>query len=86
MTATIAYAAVQTALNLVMNANPIGLIVTALGALGALVAGIIYVATQTTFFQDTWAALSSFFTDVMNTIFAVTTDVPTNVGSFFTDM
>lgn len=42
----------QWALNTAMSANPIGLIVT---AVAALVAGIIWVATQTTFFQDAWA-------------------------------
>ncbi len=42
----------QWALNGAMSANPIGLVVT---ALAALVAGIIWVATQTTFFQDAWA-------------------------------
>lgn len=60
-TVTMAWAAVQAVLNVVLTANPIGLIVT---AIGALVAAIIWVATQTTFFQDTWAALSTFFVGV----------------------
>lgn len=81
-TATIAYAAVQTALNLVMSANPISLIVI---ALGALVAGIIWVATQTTFFQDVWAAFSSFFAGAMQNILTVSGDILTGIGSFFTD-
>ena len=37
--------------NAAMDANPIGLLVV---GIGALVAGIIWVATQTTFFQDAW--------------------------------
>lgn len=42
---------VQWALNAAMAANPIGLVVI---AIGALVAGIVWLATQTTFFQDLW--------------------------------
>ncbi|UYL87147.1 tape measure protein [Microbacterium phage OscarSo] len=45
----------QWALNAAMSANPIGLIVT---AIAALVAGIVWVATQTTFFQDAWAVMT----------------------------
>lgn len=43
----------QWALNAALGANPIGLVVV---AIAALVAGIIWVATQTTFFQDVWLA------------------------------
>ena len=50
-----AYTAIQALLNVVMAANPIGLLVI---AIAALVAGIIYVATQTTFFQDTWKVMT----------------------------
>lgn len=46
---------VQWALNAAMSANPIGLIVT---ALALLVGGIVWVATQTTFFQDVWAGMT----------------------------
>lgn len=46
----------QWALNAAMSANPIGLIVT---AIAALVAGIIWVATQTTFFQDVWTTVTT---------------------------
>lgn len=42
----------QWALNAAMSANPIGAIIT---ALSLLVGGIVWVATQTTFFQDAWA-------------------------------
>jgi hypothetical protein len=42
---------VQTALNVVLHANPIGLIVV---AVALLVAGIVYLATQTRFFQAIW--------------------------------
>jgi len=42
----------------IMDANPIGLI--ALGV-AALIAGIVYLATQTTFFQDTWKVMTDVF-------------------------
>lgn len=45
----------QWALNAAMSANPIGLIVV---AIGALVAGLVWVATQTTFFQDVWEGVT----------------------------
>lgn len=50
----------QWALNAAMAANPIGLIVT---ALSLLVGGIVWVATQTTFFQDAWSVM----TDIIGT-------------------
>lgn len=43
--------------NIAMSANPIGLIII---AIAALVAGIVWLATQTTFFQDLWAAVWGF--------------------------
>lgn len=46
----------QWALNAAMSANPIGLIVT---ALALLVGGIVWVATQTTFFQDVWTNVTT---------------------------
>lgn len=55
-------------LNVVMNANPIGLIIT---AVGLLVAGIIYLATQTTFFQDAFKAMGDTLTAVGQAIGAV---------------
>lgn len=47
-----AWAAIQAVLNIVMTANPIGILIVAIGALVAL---IVYLATQTTFFQDVWS-------------------------------
>lgn len=51
------------AFNIALNANPIMLIIT---ALALLVGGILWVATQTTFFQDVW-------TGVMNVVGSVAT-------------
>ena len=42
--------------NIALNANPIMLIIT---AIGALVGGILWVATQTTFFQDVWTNVTN---------------------------
>lgn len=52
--------AVQTLLNAVMAVNPMYLVAIAVAALAA---GIVYLATQTTFFQDAWATVTQFFTD-----------------------
>lgn len=46
----------QWALNAALSANPIGIVIT---LIAALVAGIIWVATQTTFFQDAWAVMTT---------------------------
>jgi len=58
--ATKIYAAAQAVLTAVMAVNPFYLIATAIAAVAA---GIVYLATQTTFFQDTWAAVTKFFQD-----------------------
>lgn len=49
--ATAAWAAVQWVLNAAMTANPIGIIIV---AVGLLIAGIVLIATKTTWFQDIW--------------------------------
>ena len=58
--ATKIMAVAQAALAVVMAANPFYLIAAAVAAVAA---GIVYLATQTTFFQDVWAAVTQFFTD-----------------------
>lgn len=49
--ATAVATAAQWLWNIAMTANPIGLIIV---AIGALVAAIVWIATQTTWFQDLW--------------------------------
>lgn len=61
--------AAQWAWNVALTANPIGIIIVAVGALIGL---IIWLATQTTFFQDAWAAATSFIADSIE-----------NIGAFF---
>lgn len=56
-----AYTAVQVVLNVVMSANPIGLIII---AIGALIAIIVLVATKTKFFQTVWGAVWGFLKGV----------------------
>lgn len=51
----------QWALNAALSANPIGLVIT---LIAVLVGAIIWVATQTTFFSDAWAAMTSFVSTV----------------------
>lgn len=51
---TKAWAIAQGIMNAVMAANPIGIIII---AIAALVAAIVYIATQTTWFQDIWATV-----------------------------
>lgn len=71
--ATKVWAAAQTLLNIALTANPIGLVVI---AVAALVAGIVYLATQTQFFQTVWQQMCLF---VGNAIAAV---LPIVVGVF----
>jgi len=54
ITATKIWTAVQTALNIVMTMNPIGLIVM---AVLALIAVIVLIATKTTWFQTIWSTV-----------------------------
>lgn len=72
----------QWALNAAMSANPIGLIIT---AIAALVAGIIWVATQTTFFQDAWAWMTEAIGTAWNWLWTTVLEpVFTAIGEVFT--
>lgn len=72
----------QWALNAAMSANPIGLIIA---GIALLVAGIVWVATQTTFFQDAWkvatdvigAAWTWLWSNILEPVF-------TAIGAIFT--
>jgi len=56
--ATKVWAGVQWLLNVAMDANPIGLVIA---AVVALVAGIVWIATKTTWFQTIWKGLTIAF-------------------------
>ncbi len=51
--------AAQIGMNVALSANPIGIVIV---LVAALVAGIVYLATQTTFFQDTWRVMTEWVT------------------------
>jgi hypothetical protein len=57
----IAWTVAQWALNVALDANPIGLVIL---AIAALVGAIVWVATETTWFQATWEAVWSFLKGV----------------------
>lgn len=89
--ATMVATAVQWAYNAAMLANPIGLIIT---AVVLLIAAIVLVATQTTFFQDVWAAttkwcaeawanMTKWISDVWNGFTGFIFDSLNTVGNFF---
>ena len=78
--ATIAATAVQAAFNLVMNANPIMLIIT---AIAALVAGLVYFFTQTELGKAIWAEFTRFLGEAWTNIVNVATTVFTALGDFF---
>ncbi|XBH21615.1 tape measure protein [Jonesiaceae bacterium BS-20] len=56
---------VQAAFNAVMNANPIMLVVT---AVGALVAGLVYFFTQTETGKEIWAKFTGFLSDAWDSV------------------
>jgi tape measure domain-containing protein len=74
--------------NAAMTANPIGIVIV---LVAALVAAIIWVATQTTFFQDAWAVMSTaigtaatwLWTSVIQPVFNWITAGLAAVGGFF---
>jgi hypothetical protein len=77
--------------NVAMTANPIGLIIV---AIGALVAAIVWIATQTTWFQDLWdgiwgkigdpvKAAWDWIQDSAGAVWAYLTGLPGKLGSAF---
>lgn len=76
------YTAVQAILNAVMAANPMTLLAI---AIAAVVAGIVYLATKTTFFQDAWKAMTKFVSDAWNNVTKFLSDSWNNITSFFSD-
>jgi TP901 family phage tail tape measure protein len=79
--ATAAYAVVQGILNAVLAINPLYLVAI---AVAALVAGIVYLATRTTFFQDTWQAMTDGVTSAWESFSAMFFAIIEAIGDFFT--
>jgi tape measure domain-containing protein len=80
--------AAQWAWNAAMTANPIGIIIV---AIGALVAAIIWIATQTTFFQDLWKVMTeaigaawTWLMGVLQPVFDFIGAAITAIGAVFT--
>lgn len=81
--ATKAAAGAQRLFNLVMNANPIMLVVS---AVGALVAGLVYFFTQTETGKKMWAEFTRFLSEAWTNIVSFAQDTFTNLGNFFSDL
>lgn len=80
--ATTAATAVQAAFNLVMNANPIMLVIT---LIAALVAGLIYFFTQTDTGREMWQSFTDWLKDTWNNISKFFSDLWANITGFFED-
>jgi phage-related protein len=72
--------AAQIAFDIAMDANPIGIIIT---AIAALVAGLIYFFTQTKLGKAVWQNIVNFLTTAWNGMLAVGKAVFGAIGSFF---
>ena len=74
-------AAAQVILTAVMATNPLYLVALAVAAVAA---GIVYLATQTTFFQDTWKAVTTFIGDAWENLWEnFLKPVFTSIGNAF---
>lgn len=78
---TIAGSISQWALNVAMAANPVGIVI---GLLALLVGAIVWVATQTTFFQDVWTNVTNAIGTAWNWLWTtVLSPVFTAIGNVF---
>lgn len=74
-------AAGQWVLNAAMNANPIVLVVT---AIGALVAALVWFFTQTETGREAWASFTSFLSSAWQSVVSFVTSLGQNIANFFT--
>lgn len=74
-------AAGQWVLNAAMNANPIVLVVT---AIGALVAALVWFFTQTETGRKAWASFTSFLSSAWQSVVSFVTSLGQNIAIFFT--
>ncbi|MDU2421571.1 MAG: tape measure protein [Bifidobacterium scardovii] len=81
-TATKIATGVQAAFNLVMNANPIMLVIT---AIAALVAALVYFFTQTETGRRIWASFTSWLGSCVNNIVGFFQALPGRIGEFFSN-
>lgn len=80
--ASTAAAAAQWALNVAMNANPIMLVVT---AIGALVAALVWFFTQTETGRKIWEKFTNFMGSVPDRIVGFFQSLPRKIGKIFDD-
>jgi hypothetical protein len=78
--ATMAWTAVQWLLNAALTANPIGIIIV---AIGLLVAAIVWIATKTTWFQTAWKYAWGGIKAVALGVWNWLKDLPGRIGSVF---
>lgn len=78
--ATMAWTAVQWLLNVALTANPIGLIIV---AIGLLVGAIVWIATKTTWFQTAWKYAWTGIKTVAMGVWNWLKDLPGRIGSVF---
>lgn len=71
----------QWVLNAAMNANPIVLVVT---AIGALVAALVWFFTQTETGRKAWASFTSFLSSAWQSVVSFVTSLGQNIANFFT--
>lgn len=74
-------AAGQWVLNAAMNANPIVLVVT---AIGALVAALVWFFTQTETGRKAWASFTAFLSSAWQSVVSFVTSLGQNIANFFT--
>lgn len=74
-------AAGQWVLNAAMNANPIMLVIT---AIGALVAALVWFFTQTETGRKAWASFTSFLSSAWQSVVSFVTSLGQNIANFFT--
>lgn len=70
----------QWALNAAMNANPVRILVT---AIGALVAALVWFFTQTETGRQIWSQFTAFLGNCVNNIIAFFQSLPGRIGAFF---
>lgn len=70
----------QWAFNAIANANPIGLIIT---GIGLLVGGLVWLATQTTVFQDAWVAVTGWLGEAFTWLGSVLEPAIAGIASVF---
>ena len=83
ITAVKAFTAAQLIFNTVMAANPIGIVIT---AVAIFTAAVIYLATQTTFFQDAWTTMTEIASEAWRIFGEIFTAIGEGLVNFFSGL